>query len=270
MAYRKLVALCLMATLGLPAMAQDATSGSFGIEWGTGRVICTGDYDSNVDEAADSSYARSAAWDRMVFGEVGGGCAPDLTPLDGGTWGKTQPFEGTDEQGLSAEFVLYVLHDRFSWALGSASRITDDGAPADLASVLSTPQFSQAFCSAPAAFSVGAASHEGAPAPNHRLARQRGQHIVELLTTARRNCAPGQIPILFAVNLGQHQNRSGCTTDSDCAGTTGPQRRVVIVAAEEASIGVNLEAALRSAIEGQQVFRGFSVDDYDLFEVSEF
>lgn len=260
---------CLCALAALPALAQDNETGSFGIEWGTGRIICTGDADARP-ESDDPSYARAAAWDRMVLGEVGAGCEPELTPIDGGTWGRSQPFEGTDAQGLSADFVLYVLHDRYSWALGSARDITDNGTPANLSDMLSTPQFTEAFCSAPAAFSVGAASHEGPTEPNHRLARARGQNVVDFLTGARRDCPQGRLPILFAVNLGEHQNRSGCTSSSACDGDTGPQRRVVVVAAQEASIGVNFDEALRSAIEGQQVFRGFSVDDYDLFEVSEF
>ncbi|MEO0785557.1 MAG: hypothetical protein AAFY10_07635 [Pseudomonadota bacterium] len=268
---RLVTAIILTAVLsgGRFASAQD-TPATFGIEWGTGNVICTDDGDEREAATDDPSYARAAAWDSRVLGNASKACARDLTPIDGGTWGQSKPFRGADSEGRSAEFRLYVLSDQYAWKLGSSSEILDEGQPADLAALLSTPQFQERFCSANAAFSVGAASHEGPTAPNHRLARARGEAIIARLQDNRAACPPGQIPILFAITLGEHQNRSGCTTRGDCAGDSAPQRRVVMVAAEDITLGVNLEEALKAGIERQNVFRGFSVDDYDLFEVESY
>lgn len=239
---------------------------TYGLEWGSGDVICTDDGDETTEEVSDPSYARAAAWDKRYLGGSNV-CGDGLTPLDGGTWGQSRPFRGADAGGRSAEFRLYVLSDQYAWRLGSSSEIFDNGQPADLAVVLSTPQFQSKFCSANAAFSVGAASHEGPTGPNHRLARARAETIITGLKSNRAACPPGQIPILFGITLGEHQNRSGCTTQGKCSGNSAPQRRVVMVAAEEMTLGVNLEQALRAGIEEQDVFRGFSVDDYDLFDV---
>ncbi|MEO0818127.1 MAG: hypothetical protein AAFX86_12595 [Pseudomonadota bacterium] len=240
---------------------------TFGTEWGTGQTICTEDGDEQTVNASDPSYARAAAWDARYLGDVSDACAAELTPIDGGTWGQSRPFRGADAQGRSAEFRLYVLSDQYAWKLGSSSEILDNGVPAELSVVLGTPQFQDRFCNANAAFSVGAASHEGPTGPNRRLAAARGETIINQLKANRTACPPGQIPILFAINLGEHQNRTGCTTAGGCSGDSAPQRRVVTVAAEDITLGVDLEEALRAGIEQQNVFRGFSVDDYDLFDV---
>lgn len=255
-----------LAAVHATAHAQESAPQTYGLEWGTGNVICTDDSDDREADTADPSYARAAAWDEKYLTSLSQTCE-GLTPLDGGTWGATAPFTGADRDGRSAEFRLYVLSDQYAWKLGSASEILDSGEPADLATVLSTPQFQSKFCSANAAFSIGAASHEGPTAPNHRLASARSEAITSRLQTNRSGCPPGQIPILFAITLGEHQNRSGCTTNGKCSSGSAPQRRVVMVAAEDITLGVNLEQALRAGIVRQNVFRGFSVDDYDLFDV---
>lgn len=265
------IAVCL-ALIGISHGLAEAQRppNTFGTEWGTGNIICTEDGDEQETADTDPSYARAAAWDARYLSNVAEACGTELTPLDGGTWGQSRPFRGTDADGRSAEFRLYVLNDQYSWRLGSSSEILDDGTPVDLTDVLSTPQFQSKFCNANAAFSVGAASHEGPTAPNHRLAAARGAAIATELKVARAACPQGQIPILFSISLGEHQNTTGCTTGGTCSGDSAPQRRVVTVAAEDITLGVDLEAALRAGIESQNVFRGFSVDDYDLFEVVSF
>ncbi|MEM1105095.1 MAG: hypothetical protein AAGH87_01800 [Pseudomonadota bacterium] len=264
---RTLRAACLILGAAFLAPANAEPPRSFGTAWGSGAVICTDDGDESAEAEADASYARAAAWDARVLGDLEAVCGPELTPLDGGTWGESAPFSGADADGRSAEFRLYVLSDEYAWRLGSSTDVLDGGQVVELSSVLATPQFQSRFCAAKAAFSVGAASHEGPTAGNHRLARARAATVIERLQANRGACPPGQVPIFFAVTLGEHQNEMACPAGAPCSDDTSPQRRVVLVAAETATLGVDLQQALRAAIIRQDVFRGFSIDDYDLFEV---
>lgn len=247
-----LVTAALVATA--PAVAQD----SFGIERGSGEIICTDDADDNRNPD-DPSYAIAALWDQIVLEENPCG----LTPLDSGTWGATRPVSGLDEEGRAAKFRLYVLHDRYSWTLGSSRQIEEDGVPVQFSNVLNTPQFFERFCSAKAALALGAASHEGPTAPNHRLAKARGEIVAQTLASYRGDCTAGRVPLLFAISLGEHQNTRP-------SGGSSPQRRVVIIATEEMTVGVDIEQALQNALTDQNVLDGFSTDDYDLFEVETF
>ena len=259
------------AALSCMATAEISQPRSFGIERGTGNVICTDDSDRNtLTHADDPSYALAALWDQMYLGGTADPCGAPLQSLDGGTWGKSAPFRGADAQGRSAEFRLYVLHDRYAWKLGSSQKILDGNTLVQFNSVLNTPQFFEQFCAAKAVMSVGAASHEGPTALNHRLAGVRAQTVIGALGSARERCTEGRIPILYAINIGEHQNQTGCTSAQGCSGGTGPQRRVVIVAAENLTIGINLKQALRQGLAVQSVFQDFSISDYDMFEIEPF
>ncbi len=261
--------LMLIACLGFGTIAHaqsGATGGNYGIERSTGKVICTDDADDRQN-SDDPSYARAAAWDRMVLGE-NNPCNRDLNALDGGTWGESAPFAGTDSAGRAAQFRLYVLHQRFNWLIGSSTGLQDNGQPASFAPIRNSPEFRQRFCSAKAAFSVGTASFEGPTEPNRRLARSRGARVGGALADLRNACPDGPIPILFAINLGENQNDLDCTGEPGCLQRSANQRRLIIVAATDLAIDVDLEQALRSGLSGQQVFSDFSVGDYDLFEVT--
>ncbi|MEO1642839.1 MAG: hypothetical protein AAFR74_05835, partial [Pseudomonadota bacterium] len=101
---------------------------TFGIERGTGQVICTSDGDENTTNSDDPSYAIAAMWDQMVLG-ANAACGAQLTPIDNGTWGESRPFTATDDAGLAANFRLYVLHDSYTWANGSDRQVLNDGEP---------------------------------------------------------------------------------------------------------------------------------------------
>ncbi|MEO1406981.1 MAG: hypothetical protein AAFV54_10895, partial [Pseudomonadota bacterium] len=148
-------------------MAQS----SFGVEYGTGRIICTDDNDRDAGTTGDD-YAAAAEWDRRVLGTENP-CADELTDLDPGVWRQTRPFEGVDEAGRSAEFRIYVLHDTYSWASGSAEAIQLDGSPVSPATIFSAPNFNDRFCSANASFGLGAASSDGGRTANQQLAAAR-------------------------------------------------------------------------------------------------
>ncbi|MEO0466812.1 MAG: hypothetical protein AAF216_09735 [Pseudomonadota bacterium] len=264
--YVSLCAGALVSSCFAMASAQSVEQGSFGIELGTGKIICTGDADSDLSQL-DDSYARSLEWDRRVLGLDNMCDVQELTPIDGGTWGASAPFAGQDSQGLSADFRLYVLSEDYSWVFGSSRSIEESGAPAAMSDVVTTPQFTERFCGAKAAFSVGAASHEGATAINHRLSQNRATAIGAALNGSRADCTGATLPILYTLSLGEHQNREGSAADPN---RTTAQRRVIIVAAEDIMLGVNLREALRQGIETQNVFKAVSVDDYDLFEILDF
>jgi len=247
------------------AHAQD-TQGSFGIERGTGNIICTGDADSSLAQL-DDSYARALEWDRRVLGIDNVCNTQELTPIDGGTWGASAPFAGADSQGLTADFRLYVLSDDYSWAFGSSRDIEENSAPAQMDDVVSTAEFTDRFCRAKAAFGVGAASHEGATAVNHRLAQARAGTIGTALNERRRICSGPTLPIFYTLSMGEHLNLGGMPADPM---RTAPQRRVIIVAAEDMMLGVNLREALRVGLEDQNVFEAMSVEDYDQFEILDY
>ena len=255
----------LAGAAALLAGPGNADERSYGIEWGTGQVICTDDADSpHIPD--DPSYARSATWDRLVLGE--NECGLSLAPLDGGTWGESAPFSGRDSEGRKAEFRLYVLHDRFNWKTGSAKDVEDNGKDTELAPVLTTPEFFQRFCAGKAVFSVGAASHDGPKQVNHRLAANRGESVSIRLADVRGGCPAGPVPILYGINLGEARAPETCATPNTCQAKRAAQRRVIIVAAIELAIDVNLREALQQGLEEQEVFRDLSLDDYDLFVVT--
>lgn len=254
------------AALLLPANGQSETpERTYGVEWGTGDVICTDDADAQ-HLPDDPSYARAAAWDRLVLGE--NECGLSLAPLDGGTWGESAPFSGRDSEGRKAEFRLYVLHDRYNWQAGSAREVEDDGEPVELEPILTTPEFFQRFCAGKAVFSLGAASHEGPTAVNHELAARRGERVSGKLAGVRAECPAGPVPILYGINLGEARAPGDCDTQMACRAEQAAQRRVIIVAAIELAIDVNLREALQQGLEEQEVFRDLSLDDYDLFVVT--
>lgn len=266
MSFSKAIYAFVWLTLCPVALAQSAgPETSYGVEWGTGNVICTDDTDAH-HLPDDPSYARAAAWDRLVLGDSV--CSRNLTPLDGGTWGESAPFKGRDSEGREAEFRLYVLHDRFNWRSGSYRDVEDEGKPTELEPILTTPEFFQRFCVGKAVFSLGAASHEGPTTVNHRLAARRGEQVSDQLANVRANCPAGPVPILYGINLGEAKAPGDCDTETACRAERAAQRRVMIVAAIELAIDVNLREALQQGLEQQQVFRDFNLDDYDLFVVS--
>jgi hypothetical protein len=262
---RGFIALALGFAMLAPTAA--AQSGGMGIERSTGRIICDNDIDDDAARrASDPSYAASRLWDEMMFGRGGYPTCDrdtnDLTPLDGGTWGMSAPFTGADAAGRTADFRLYVLSDAYTWSLGSSSRIEDAGTPVDLPALIGSPEFSARFCASKAVFSLGTASFGGARSTNHRLAGERASTISDGLGARRTACPAGRIPLLFAVNMGQYARPSSAGDAGSAA-----QRRVIIVAAEDIAIDINLEQALRAGLAAQDVFDGLAVQDYDLFLV---
>ena len=254
------IAAGLMSSSFLQGHAQSRT---FGIELGTGRIICTDDADYSPDED-DPSYAASAAWDAAVFGDAGIPCFAPLTELDPGVWLQSEPFDGADDEGRRADFRIYVLHDTYNWKIGSTWQIEHNGVEAKPESIFQAPNFKEKFCGANAAFAFGASSHEGPRLPNERTAGARATTISNSLREVREVCTAGRIPIIFGVNLGEHSYDPSCPTKTCSAN----QRRVIIISADEITIGVDLADALAKGIEEQRVFEGLQVENYSLFDIS--
>lgn len=242
----------------LSAGAQ-ASLVSFGIERGSGKVICTDDADMSDAAAKDPSYYAAALWDQMHLTQRV--CGPELKSLDGGTWGESVSFAATDDNGKPASFRLYVLHEKYVWSSGSSKRIEENGRFVQFRDVLTTPQFFERFCRAKAVLSLGTASHDGPAAINHRLSGNRAAIVSSALKSARGNCSEGQIPLLYAVNLGEHEEVPD--------GQLSSQRRLIIVAVEQLAIGVNVRQALYSALSEQSVLSSFDIKKYDLFVVTQ-
>lgn len=249
----------LFGVYGLPTYAQSPT---FGIELGTGRIICTDDSDNQSSED-DPSYALSAAWDRYIFGDLEVPCFAPLTDLDAGIWKQSEPFAGADSEGRSADFRIYVLHDTYSWKLGSTWEIEHNGNEVEPDGIFQAPNFMDRFCNSNAAFAFGASSHEGPRAPNERTANARSATISNALKSVRPNCEPGRIPIIFGINLGEHERDPSCLSEVCSAA----QRRVIIISADDITTGTDLAEALSSGIKEQRVFKGLDVEKYSLFDV---
>lgn len=259
---KTLLIVCLFGLCALPAYAQSPT---FGVELGTGRIICTDDNDNKSAED-DPSYALSAAWDRHIFGDIEVPCFAPLTDLDAGIWKQSEPFAGADKEGRTADFRIYVLHDTFSWKIGSTWEIEHDGEQVDPDKIFQAPNFMDRFCNSNAAFAFGASSHEGPRVPNERTANARSATISTALKTVRPNCDAGRIPIIFGINLGEHERDPDCLS-SACSAT---QRRVIIISADDITTGIDLAEALTGGIKEQRVFKGLDVEKYSLFDVTSF
>ena len=260
------LALSGMGFLGMPdgAIAQ----GSYGIEYGTGLVICTDDADSQTDQTGPD-YEASRAWDERVLG-IDSPCAGELTDLDKGVWKQTRPFAGADDEGRRAEFRIYVLHDTYNWVSGSATDIEKNGVQVSPATIFSAPNFNQRFCTANAAFGMGTSSSDGAMAGNNAMAKRRMETVSSALTVVRDACEEGRIPIVFGVNLGEHAERVTCEDGSDCTPPLADQRRLIIIATDDLAVDTNLSQALSSGLREQDVFKSLGVDRYKLFEVSSY
>jgi len=252
------LSLAILCIASMSASAQSLPV-SFGIERGSGKVICTDDADINESAAIDSSYYAAALWDRMYLNKRV--CGPELESLDGGTWGESVAFSATDESGRPASFRLYVLHEKYVWTSGSSKRIEENGRFVQFRNVLTTPQFFERFCRAKAVLSLGTASHDGPAAINHRLSGNRAAIVSTALKAARGKCDEGQIPLLYAVNLGEHEEIPD--------GQLSSQRRLIIVAVEELAIGVDVRQALYKALADQSVLSSFDIKKYDLFVVDQ-
>ena len=235
-------------------------------EKGTGEAMCRTISQEKLRD--DPSYARELAWDRMVFGEQVHPCGVSLEPFDPGTWERTPPLKATDKQGRESSFRLYVLDERFSWVFGSAKNLEAAGTGAvQFREIFTRKLFLNEFCSADSVIGIGAASHEGARDVNFALADRRATTIVGELASVGALCETNRPPPLYELNLGKHRNLSGCTSRSNCAGSSSPQRRLVIVAAESAAEGANIEEALHDILQRTRVINAFSVDDYFEFRV---
>lgn len=250
---------CLGIASGAVSNAQSVT---FGTELGTGRIICTDD-DDNSQESDDPSYALAAAWDARVFGEGSIPCFSRLTDLDAGIWKQSEPFTGSDLEGRKADFRIYVLHDTYSWKLGSTWAIQKDGVEADPSTIFQAPNFMQRFCASNTAFAFGASSHEGPKSANERAAAKRAATVANALRMTRETCHAGRIPIIFGINLGEHRYDPSCPS-AECSAN---QRKVIIISADEISTGVDMAAALAAGIKKQRVFEDLAIENYSLFAV---
>ena len=259
------LAIMIASLLPMNVLYGHAQSRTFGVELGTGRIICTDDEDYSPN-ADDPSYAASAAWDAAVFGEAGIPCFAPLTELDVGVWLQSEPFAGTDEKGGRADFRIYVLHDTYNWKIGSTWQIENNGTEAKPESIFLAPNFKEKFCGANAAFAFGASSHEGPRGPNEQTAGARASTISNSLKDIREACTAGRIPIIFGINLGEHKYDPTCPTKACSAN----QRRVIIISADEITLGVDLAEALARGIEEQRVFEGLQVENYSLFDISSY
>ena len=246
-----------------PVSAQQL----FSNELGTGAERCR--QISPEKLRSDPSYARELAWDRMMFGHRPHPCGVALLAFDPGTWERTPLLKAKDAQGRTSSFRLYVLDERFSWILGSHSRLEARGQKqSKFHDIFSRKLFLNEFCSANSVVGIGTASHEGAADFNRRLAGKRAATIAGELQKVGALCETAKAPPILELNLGKHKDLTGCTSTKSCARSTSPQRRLVIVAAEEVAPGANIEEALQDILKRTRIINTFAVEDYHEFIVN--
>ncbi len=265
--------LVTFAMTAAPATAQSgAQAGTFGIERGTGKIICTGDGDGRGEghETLDASYARSAAWDRLVLGETTQPCAaqaPVFEAIDEGVWERTAAFSGSDSEGRRADMRIYVLEDRFSWSFGSSRQIEDEnGEPAKFSYIFGRPTFLGEFCQGDGAVALGAASFEGDVAANRQLAASRADTLGGQMRRLAGFCGEQTPPQLHGLTLGEFTAETSCMREGTCTGSaTSPQRRVVLIGVADAAPGINLSEALEDAMRTPTARSVLSIDDYETY-----
>ena len=267
--------LACMSAMPASAQSGEQQAGTFGIERGTGKVICTGDGDGRGEghEALDESYARSAAWDRLVLGEDATPCvaeAPVFEEIDQGVWQRTALFSGADSAGRRADMRIYVLEDRFSWAFGSSREIEqENGEPAKFSYIFGRPMFLGEFCEGDAAVALGAASFEGEIAANRVLSQRRAATLGDEMKRLSGFCAEQSPPQLYGLTLGEFTADTPCMRAGTCTGNaTSPQRRVVLLGVAEAEPGINLAEAVRDAMGSATARSVLSIDEYEAFELA--
>lgn len=227
--FRSIFVMGAFAILSFPSNGQsNADEKIYGIERGTGEVRCIS---KPASAQIDPSYARAAAWDRMMFGEGESPCGIELEEFDPGTWSRTQPLPGVDSGGRSSDFRIYVLDARFAWTFGSSEQIEREGDIAQFGDIFSRPLFLNELCSADAALGFGAASFEGDEAINRQIAGRRGRTIASQLSQVGTLCETTSGPPLYSVNLGEHIETLDCGNSAECRAQTSGQRRLVFLIA---------------------------------------
>lgn len=197
-----------------------------------------------------------------------------LSRFDNDRWLESGSFVGTDKAGRTATLRIYLLGEDYSWIFGDGQNLTGPDGPADLPALFAGRGFLDRFCSADSILAIGTSSFEGPQALNHRLARQRGQRLVGILSDKMNVCSAGG-PALLAASLGEHAETSPCPGRERCPEATSSQRRLILVGVEAASDEngrINYDEALWSgmrqfAAEQEDFFRDFRLADYDQFEL---
>lgn len=199
-----------------------------------------------------------------------------LSRFDDDRWLESEQFVGTDTAGRTANLRIYILNQDYSWVFGDGSELVGPQGEADLNRLLSGGDFQERFCTASSILAIGTSSFEGPQALNHRLARARGQRLLNGLGAIKPRCAGGG-PRLLAASLGEHAETSPCPGRARCPEATSSQRRIILVGVEgnaDQDGAIDYDEALWSGMrrfesEQESFFRDFRLADYDQFEVLE-
>ena len=181
--------------------------------------------------------------------------------------------QGTDKNGKSANFLFFVLTQEIKWVCKSNNRVISGQREIDFAAGLDE----EAGLSRLAQFdfrtkliSVGMASIEGDSGDEYIRARRRAETIngwlkSKLSETNRK---------LLILNLGKYKGRiekEGITNGRGrCAGgaESEKQRRVLIIAVDEAEPGINLKEALQNGWRKANPEVLIDYKDYEKFDLT--
>ena len=191
--------------------------------------------------------------------------ATDAKPVDQPFDGKVDEVwevatvKGHDEAGRTASFHFLTVSRAFEWELASSEVVMRAGAPQDFSRHLSTPGIQAILKAATTIIAVGASSQEGSDlAKEEQRALDRADRlelwVSEYVTT--------EVP-LESLTLGRYIGEPAQQRGTQ----TGHQRRLVVVAVQDHDRGVDLEQALKSAIQKEPDRFPFTLSSYSKFKL---
>jgi hypothetical protein len=179
-------------------------------------------------------------------------------------WEKAE-LKGRDSQGRTADLIVHVLSQEYNWALASSTMVQHLGKDQDpdvIRKHLKQSGLERQMRIATDIIAVGTASCEGSIEEERERARARADRLLIWL----RESMPGfddmeQRPDLWRLNLGKY--RGECDSDGS---SRIQQRRIIFLTVVKKDPGIDLEGALRNAINSSGAL-GFQLDEYHDFEM---
>lgn len=155
--------------------------------------------------------------------------------------------KGTDIEGNSATFMISLLSDEYRWVIGSTSELEQPHT-----NLVFSEEMKQNINNALEVICVGASSEDIRPGATEEQGRreeeQRAERRAETIAIWVRQAIMHNVRVR-KLNVGHHVREGGRGTGGV---DTSHQRRVIIILVLEEDEGVNMDQALRDALEKER------------------